>query len=121
MVIFLTGGRRGQFEARLGIFEKSWQMALADKNLIKPSVYALFAGLGIISAGQGSVGWLIAGVTLGILVATPFIIFATSISTYMVIAYHTCLYLWAREVERACFAGQAGNVNAPSPLAAMLQ
>ena len=80
-------------------------------------------GLGIVSAGQGSVGWVITGVTLGILVATPFILFATIVSTYTSTAYHTCLYLWARDVERARQSGQtglAGEVSAPSPLAAVL-
>lgn len=78
-------------------------------------------GLGIVSASQGSVAGLITGVTLGILIATPFIMFATVISTYTGTAYHTCLYLWAREVEKAQLSGQTGEVAAPSPLAAVLQ
>lgn len=78
-------------------------------------------GLGIVSASQGSVAGLITGVTLGILIATPFIMFATVISTYTATAYHTCLYLWARDVERARQAGQTGEVSAPSPLATVLQ
>ena len=78
-------------------------------------------GLGIVSASQGSVAGLITGVTLGILIATPFIMFATVVSTYTATAYHTCLYLWAREVERARKAGQTGEVSAPSPLATVLQ
>ncbi len=78
-------------------------------------------GMGIVSASQGSVAGLITGVTLGILVATPFILLATVITTYTATAYHTCLYLWARDVEKARQAGQTGAVNAPSPLAAVLQ
>ncbi len=78
-------------------------------------------GLGIVSASQGSVVGLITGVTLGILIATPFILFATVITTYTATAYHTCLYLWARDVERARLAGQTGEVSAPSPLATVLQ
>jgi hypothetical protein len=80
-------------------------------------------GLGIVSAAQGAVEWMVVGVILGILVATPFIMLATIISTYTGMAYHTCLYLWARDVERARQTGQtglAGEVNAPSPLAAVL-
>ena len=65
-------------------------------------------GLGIVSAGQGSVGWVVTGVTLGILVATPFILFATIVGSYTATAYHTCLYLWARDVERARQSGQTG-------------
>jgi hypothetical protein len=78
-------------------------------------------GLGIVTVSQGSVAGLIAGVSLGILIATPFILFATVITTYTATAYHTCLYLWAREVERSRQAGQTGEVAAPSPLAAVLQ
>jgi hypothetical protein len=77
-------------------------------------------GLGIVSAGQGSVGWVITGVTLGILVATPFILVATIVGSYTSTAYHTCLYLWARDVERARQSGQTAEVTAPSPLAAAL-
>lgn len=78
-------------------------------------------GLGIVTASQGAVAGVITGVTLGILIATPFILFATVVTTYTNTAYHTCLYLWARDVERARQGGQAGEVLAPSPLAAVLQ
>jgi hypothetical protein len=77
-------------------------------------------GLGIVSASQGSTAGVVTGVTLGILIFTPFILVATIISTYTATAYHTCLYLWARDVERARQSGQAGQVSAPSPLAAVL-
>jgi hypothetical protein len=68
-----------------------------------------------------STAGLITGVILGILIATPFILFATIISTYTATAYHTCLYLWARDVERAQLAGETGVVPAPTPLAVALQ
>ena len=77
-------------------------------------------GLGIGSASQGSVTGLITGVILGILIATPFIMVATIIATYTSTAYHTCLYLWARDVERARLSGQIGEVSAPSLLSAVL-
>jgi len=78
-------------------------------------------GLGIISISQSSTAGLITGVTLGILIATPFILFATVISSYTATAYHTCLYLWARDVERARLSGQTDLVTAPAPLAAALK
>jgi hypothetical protein len=78
-------------------------------------------GVGIVSISQASTAGLITGVTLGILIATPFILFATVISTYTSTAYHTCLYLWARDVERARLEGQTGMVAAPGPLASALQ
>jgi hypothetical protein len=78
-------------------------------------------GLGIVSFSQASTVGIVSGVTLGILVATPFILFATIISTYTATAYHTCLYLWARDVERARLNGETGMVSAPAPLASALQ
>jgi hypothetical protein len=77
-------------------------------------------GLGIVSVSQGSVAGLVGGVTLGILVATPFIMVATIVASYTSTAYHTCLYLWARDVEQARLSGQAGEVRAPTPLSAVL-
>jgi hypothetical protein len=78
-------------------------------------------GIGIVSISQASTAGLITGVSLGILIATPFILFATVISSYTSTAYHTCLYLWARDVERARLSGQTDVVTAPGPLAAALQ
>ncbi len=78
-------------------------------------------GIGIVSANPASVALLITGVTVGILIATPFIMVATILSTYTATAYHTCLYLWARDVEKARAAGQTGEVSAPTPLAQVLQ
>jgi len=78
------------------------------------------AGLGIVTVG-GQAPWAwVTGVSVGILVATPFILAATVIGSYTSTAYHTCLYLWARDVERARLSGEAGQVNAPAPLAAVL-
>jgi hypothetical protein len=58
-----------------------------------------------------------AAVILGVLAASVFFMAANVISSYTATAYHTCLYLWARDVERA---GQAANIPAPAPLAAVL-
>lgn len=49
-----------------------------------------------------------------------FVVVASVITSYTSIAYHTCLYIWAREVEKAQTAGQAVRVPAPAPLAAVL-
>lgn len=78
-------------------------------------------GLGIVSLASASIFGLIAGISLGILVAMPFILIATVVSSYTATAYHTCLYLWARDVERAQQSGQPADVSAPAPLAAVLK
>jgi hypothetical protein len=43
------------------------------------------------------------------------------VGSYTTTAYHTCLYLWARDMEKARGQGLAeGTVAAPGPLGAVL-
>jgi hypothetical protein len=50
-----------------------------------------------------------------------FVMLASVISSYTTTAYHTCLYIWAREVEKVqVTAGPPVRVPAPAPLAAVL-
>ena len=60
------------------------------------------------------------GIGIGVLVFFLFVVVASVISSYTSTAYHTCLYIWAREVEHVREKGQAGEVAAPAPLAAVL-
>jgi hypothetical protein len=77
-------------------------------------------GYGIIAVlGAGALG-LIFGIGLGILIFVMSTMIASVINTYTSTAYHTCLYLWARNVEVAQTAGQPIQVTAPAPLAAVL-
>ena len=78
------------------------------------------AAAGIISVFAGSAWAIVIAVALAILIATPFILVGALVSAYTSTAYHTCLYLWARDVERAQQAGQPVAVEAPAPLAAVL-
>ena len=78
------------------------------------------AGYGIIALlGTGTAG-LILGVGLGLMIFLFSTMVASVISNYTTTAYHTCLYLWARDVEVAQTAGQPVRVAAPAPLAAVL-
>jgi hypothetical protein len=78
-------------------------------------------GFGIVSVtGVENIVGLVSGIGLGVLVASLFIMTATVITSYTATAYHTCLYLWARDVEKAVAAGNPGQVQAPAPLAAVL-
>ena len=78
-------------------------------------------GYGIISVtGVGSVAGLVSGIGLGVFIAGIFIMLATVFTSYTATAYHTCLYLWARDVEKAQAAGSTAPVPAPAPLAAVL-
>lgn len=77
-------------------------------------------GYGIIAVlGTGTVG-LILGIGLGLMIFLFATMVASVISNYTTTAYHTCLYLWARNVEVAQTSGQPVRVAAPAPLAAVL-
>lgn len=77
-------------------------------------------GYGIISLAGGAdvtLG-LVIGIAAGLLVFFTFVMVATVISTYTSTAYHTCLYLWARDIEKSDAPAQ--SIAAPAPLAAAL-
>lgn len=77
-------------------------------------------GYGIIAVlGSTTVG-LVLGIGLGLMIFLFSTMVASVISSYTTTAYHTCLYLWARNVEVAQTAGQPARVAAPAPLAAVL-
>ncbi len=85
------------------------------------AVLGLGVGYGMITVlGTGTLG-LIVGIGLGVLIFLMFTMVANVISTYTSTAYHTCLYLWARNVEVAQKADQPIQVTAPAPLAAVLE
>jgi len=81
----------------------------------------LVLGFGIafplISIAGSSIPLVVGAVILGVLVASIFFMVANVIGSYTSTAYHTCLYLWARNVE---ISGQAAQVAIPGPLAAAL-
>ncbi len=87
-----------------------------------------FAGFVIALAVGGGAAYLTGGINIvsviGIAIAAfiffAFVMLASVISSYTSIAYHTCLYIWARDVEQAQEAGQPIRVAAPAPLAAVL-
>ncbi|MEO8357158.1 MAG: hypothetical protein ABI621_14705 [Chloroflexota bacterium] len=77
-------------------------------------------GYGIIAIlGTTTIG-LVLGIGLGLTVFLFSTMVASVISTYTTTAYHTCLYLWACNVEAAQTAGEPVRVTAPAPLAAVL-
>jgi membrane-anchored glycerophosphoryl diester phosphodiesterase (GDPDase) len=77
-------------------------------------------GFGIITITNTSTFGLVSGIGLGVFIAGIFIMVATVVTSYTSTAYHTCLYLWARDVEKAQAAGSTAQVQAPAPLAAVL-
>lgn len=84
-------------------------------------VLGLVVGLGValplLNLAGGATGLIVLAILAGVLVASVFWMAAAVLTSYTATAYHTCLYLWAREVERA---GQPAGVPAPAPLAAVL-
>ncbi|HEY5271549.1 MAG TPA: hypothetical protein VII97_14520 [Anaerolineales bacterium] len=77
-------------------------------------------GFGIITITNTSTFGLVSGIGLGVIIASIFIMVATVVTSYTTTAYHTCLYLWARDVEKAQASGSTAQVLAPGPLAAVL-
>ena len=77
-------------------------------------------GFGIITITNTSTFGLVTGIGLGVFIAGIFIMVATVVTSYTTTAYHTCLYLWARDVEKAQASGSGVQVLAPAPLAAVL-
>jgi hypothetical protein len=82
----------------------------------------LGVSLGLIALTNQATWATVGGITLGVLIAGVFILVAVVIGSYTTTAYHTCLYLWARDVERAQENNLPGqSVNPPAPLAAAMQ
>lgn len=80
--------------------------------------FAIGGGAAYLTDGFGAV--TIVSIVIGALVFFAFVMVANIINSYTSIAYHTCLYIWARDVEKAQTAGQPIQVAAPAPLAAVL-
>jgi hypothetical protein len=75
----------------------------------------------LISLAGNSLPIIVVAVILGVLAASVFFMAAHIITSYTSTAYHTCLYLWARDVEKAGQGvGIPVNIPAPAPLAAVL-
>ena len=77
-------------------------------------------GFGLISLFNSGVAAIIVGVAIGAMIFFLFAMVASVISTYTMTAYNTCLFLWARDVEKARAEGSSIQVAAPAPLAAAL-
>ncbi len=77
-------------------------------------------GYGLITASSASTAGLVLGIGFGGLIFLAFALIASVISSYTMTAYNTCLFLWARDVEKAQVEGKPIQVAAPAPLAAAL-
>ena len=84
------------------------------------AVLGFGAGYGIILVTGSATFGIVIGIVVGALIFFAFVMVASVIGTYTGTAYHTCLYIWARETEKARAQGQTSAVTAPAPLAAVL-
>jgi hypothetical protein len=80
--------------------------------------FAIGGGAAFVSNGSSAIS--IVGIVIGALIFFAFVMVASIFSSYTNTAYHTCLYIWAREVETAKAQGSSVPVRAPAPLAAAL-
>jgi hypothetical protein len=84
-------------------------------------VLAIAVGGGIAYVGNASTALVIVGIAIGAMIFFTFIMVSALFSSYTTTAYHTCLYIWARDVEKAQVEGRVTQqVTAPAPLAAAL-
>ncbi len=70
--------------------------------------------IGFVIFGAVSGANAVAGALIAIAVAAVIIVLVIALSMYVITAYHTCLFLWARSVEDA---GAPGTVKPPAPIA----
>lgn len=80
--------------------------------------FAIGGGAVYLTGEFGAVS--IVAIAIGVFIFFALVMIASVITSYTNTAYHTCLYLWAREAEKAQVAGQDIHVAAPAPLAAVL-
>jgi ABC-type transport system involved in multi-copper enzyme maturation permease subunit len=83
-------------------------------------VLGLGVGFSLVTLFNSNTIALIIGIGLGAMIFFAFAIVASIISSYTMTAYNTCLFLWARDVEKAQVQGSLIPVTAPAPLAAAL-
>lgn len=83
-------------------------------------VLGLGVGFGLVQILGTEILGIVSAITIGGLIALTFILIAVVIGNYTTTAYHTCLYLWAREVEKARGLS-VQNIPAPGPLGAVLR
>lgn len=81
--------------------------------------FAVGGGAAYLTGGINALS--IVGIVVGALIFFTLVMVASVVSSYTTTAYHTCLYIWARDVEKAQVAGSSAPVTAPAPLAAVLQ
>ncbi len=83
-------------------------------------VLAFAIGGGIAYVAGSSTVILVIGIAIGAMIFFAFVMLSSIFSSYTNTAYHTCLYIWARDVETAKAEGSSVQVMAPAPLAAVL-
>ena len=102
-------------------------------SIIKNNLLPIGVGeiaVGLVTGFLSVIGFVIAiviGISLAtvitpliaILVAAILIVIVIALSMYVTTAYHTCLFLWARNVEGSK-AGVSGTIKPPAPIAGAL-
>lgn len=86
-------------------------------------VVAVLLGVGLFLAfaAAGEPTLMLAGGVAAVLVAGTLLAVISAASSYVTTAYHPCMFLWARDAERAVAHGaSAQSVRAPEPVAAVL-
>jgi hypothetical protein len=77
-------------------------------------------GGGSVYLSGGNIAVSAIGIAVGLIIFFTYVMIASLFTAYTSTAYHTCLYLWARDVETAKAEGSSVQIVAPAPLAAAL-
>lgn len=81
----------------------------------------LFLGSAALAGNGDATVPLIIGGILAVLVAGTLLAIISAFSSYVMTAYHTCMFLWARGAEQAVAHGQSPqSAQVPAPVAAVL-
>jgi hypothetical protein len=83
--------------------------------------FVLAVGIALASTSVGNTTITIIGIVIAALIFFTIVMLLSVFSSYTNTAYHACLYIWARDVEKATVEGRVpSQVQAPAPLAAVL-
>ncbi len=106
----------------IGAIGVRWVTGLIGFVVGAIALFLAFAiGVGASVASGGDTTITIIGIVIAALVFFAIIMLLSVFNSYTNTAYHACLYIWARDVEKATAEGRvASQVQAPAPLAAVL-
>lgn len=88
--------------------------------VVTMTAVVIAVAIAFVAISAGSTAVLVIGIGVAALIFFTAVMLVSVFSSYTNTAYNTCLYMWARNVEKAVAEGRPAQVAAPAPLAAVL-